>query len=89
MPCKIIGPKYGGVVPDKVLLFTPWPGAHSNGIRLIVKSPNGEEPDARSITVLAGCRAASARHRMDSNDKVHKNFVESIGKMNGIVYSCY
>ena len=49
------------------LLFTPWPGAHSNGIQPIEKSPAGEGLDARPITELAGCRAASARHRVNSN----------------------
>ncbi len=50
-----------------MLLFTPWPGAHSNGIQPIEKSPPGEGLDARPITELAGCRAASARHRVNCN----------------------
>ncbi len=41
-----------------LLLFTPWPGAHSNGIQPIEKSPLGEGLDARPITELAGRRAA-------------------------------
>ena len=49
------------------LLFTPSPGTHSNGIQPIEKSPLGEGLDARPITELAGCRAASARHRVNSN----------------------
>jgi hypothetical protein len=43
------------------------PGAHSNGIQPIEKSPEGEGLDARPITELAGCRAASARHRVNCN----------------------
>ncbi len=49
------------------LLFTPSPGVHSNGIQPIEKSPLGEGLDARPITELAGCRAASARHRVNCN----------------------
>ena len=47
------------------LRFTPF-GCSSNRIQPIEKSPDGEGLDVRPITVLAGCRAASARHRMNS-----------------------
>ena len=49
------------------------PGAHSNGIQSIEKSPAGEGLDARPITELAGCRAASARHRVNSNYYITKD----------------
>ena len=56
-----------------MLLVTPLPGAHSNGIQPIEKSPAGEGLDARPITELAGCRAASARHRVNSNYYITKD----------------
>ena len=49
------------IVTVHTLLFTPWPGAHSNGIQPIEKSPAGEGLDARPITELAGCLAAGCK----------------------------